>query len=97
MEKWKNKIYPLELILTSDDKTDQSVNFLDLHLEIKNQQFFIANSTKEASLTLKLLKVQVMWWRIRRRNVFIYSENKLRFLRALFNYDFVNFSNILHI
>ena len=40
MEKWKNKIYPSELLLTSDDKCDQKVNFLDLHLEIKNQQFF---------------------------------------------------------
>ena len=28
-----------KLILISDDKTDQSVNFLDLHLEIKNQHF----------------------------------------------------------
>ena len=40
MDKWKNKIYPSELLLTSDDKCDQKVNFLDLHLEIKNQQFF---------------------------------------------------------
>ena len=37
MEKWKTKIYPSELSLISDDKSDQSVNFLDLHLEIKNQ------------------------------------------------------------
>jgi len=40
MEKWKCKIYPLELILTSDDKCDHQVNFLDLHLEIKNHQLF---------------------------------------------------------
>ena len=39
MEKWKGKIYPSELLLTSEDKTDQEVNFLDLHLEIKNQCF----------------------------------------------------------
>ena len=37
MEKWKTKIYPSELSLISDDKSDQGVNFLDLHLEIKNQ------------------------------------------------------------
>lgn len=37
MEKWKTKIYPSELSLISDDKSDQDVNFLDLHLEIKNQ------------------------------------------------------------
>ena len=27
MEKWKHKIYPPELLLTSDDKSDQEVNF----------------------------------------------------------------------
>ena len=40
MEKWKSKIYPPELLLTSDDKCDQKVNFLDLHLEIKDQKLF---------------------------------------------------------
>ena len=37
MEKWKTKIYPPELLLTSEDTTDQEVNFLDLCLEIKDQ------------------------------------------------------------
>ena len=36
MEKWKSKIYPSKLLLTSDDKCDQKGNFLDLHLEIKD-------------------------------------------------------------
>ena len=35
MTKWTHKIYPKELSLTCEDKTDQEVNFLDLHLEIK--------------------------------------------------------------
>ena len=35
MTKWAHKIYPKELSLTCEDKTDQEVNFLDLHLEIK--------------------------------------------------------------
>ena len=39
MEKWKTKIYPQELSLTCEDKTDQEVNFLDLHLEIKKNIF----------------------------------------------------------
>ena len=37
MERWAHKIYPQELSLTCEDKTDQEVNFLDLHLEIKKQ------------------------------------------------------------
>ena len=36
MEKFKNSIYLHELILTSEDKDDQKVNYLDLTLEIKN-------------------------------------------------------------
>jgi hypothetical protein len=39
LEKWKTKIYPKELLLTSDDRTDKEVNFLDLHLEVKNYSF----------------------------------------------------------
>ena len=39
LDKWKHKIYPPELTLTSEDKTDQQVNFLDLHLEIKKHSF----------------------------------------------------------
>jgi hypothetical protein len=39
MEKWKSKIYPPELLLTSEDTTDKEVNFLDLRLEIKDQCF----------------------------------------------------------
>ena len=36
MEKFKNSIYPNELAISSDDKSDQQVNYLDLNLEIKN-------------------------------------------------------------
>ena len=35
---WKHKIYPEELQLTSEDKTDKDVNFLDLHLTIVNKR-----------------------------------------------------------
>ena len=34
---FKGRIYPPELELTCEDKSDQKVNYLDLHLEIKNQ------------------------------------------------------------
>lgn len=37
MDKWKHKIYPEELTLTCEDKNDQEVNFLDLHLVIRNR------------------------------------------------------------
>ena len=37
MDKYKNLIYPQELLLSSDDKNDQQVNYLDLHLEIKDK------------------------------------------------------------
>lgn len=40
IEKWKHKIYPPELNLTSEDKNDQKVNFLDLHLFIQNKKLF---------------------------------------------------------
>ena len=36
IEKFKNSIYPNELAISSDDKSDQQVNYLDLNLEIKN-------------------------------------------------------------
>ena len=36
LELYKNKIYPPELTLTCEDKNDQEVNYLDLHLEIKD-------------------------------------------------------------
>jgi hypothetical protein len=36
MDKYMNSIYPQELTLSSDDKKDQQVNYLDLHLEIKD-------------------------------------------------------------
>ena len=36
MDKYKNSIYPQELTLRSDDKNDQQVNYLDLHLQIKD-------------------------------------------------------------
>lgn len=36
MESYKNLIYPPELLLTSEDKQDQIVNYLDLTLSIKD-------------------------------------------------------------
>jgi len=36
MEKYKKLIYPPELLLTSDNKNDQEVNYLDLTLSIQN-------------------------------------------------------------
>ena len=33
MEKFKNSIYPNELAISSDDESDQQVNYLDLNLE----------------------------------------------------------------
>ena len=36
MKDWKNRIYPPELQLNCEDISDQEVNYLDLHLEIKN-------------------------------------------------------------
>ena len=55
MEKWKSKIYPPELILTSDDKCDQKVNFLDLHLEIKNHQLFYRIFDKRDSFNFPII------------------------------------------
>lgn len=36
LDDFKSRIYPPELKLTCEDKTNQEVNYLDLHLEIKN-------------------------------------------------------------
>lgn len=36
LEDFKGRIYPPELKLNSEDKSDKDVNYLDLHLEIKN-------------------------------------------------------------
>jgi hypothetical protein len=36
MKDFKNRIYPPELQLNCEDTSDQEVNYLDLHLEIKN-------------------------------------------------------------
>ena len=58
MEKWKNKIYPSELLLTSDDKCDQEVNFLDLHLEIKTNTSTIAYLINVIIFTFLLLTFQ---------------------------------------
>ena len=33
---FKNRIYPPELTLNCEDKSDQEVNYLDLHLEVKD-------------------------------------------------------------
>ena len=55
MEKWKSKIYPPELSLTSDDKSDQKVNFLDLHLEIQNHQFFYCLYDKRDLFTFPIV------------------------------------------
>jgi hypothetical protein len=49
MEEFKTKIYPPELVLTSDDKSDLQVNFLDLHLEVKIKIFTIACMTNAIS------------------------------------------------
>jgi len=40
MEQHKTQIYPPELTLTCDDKNDLQVNFLDLHLEVKDKSIF---------------------------------------------------------
>ena len=37
LEECKSRIYPPELQLNCEDKNDQEVNYLDLHLEIKNK------------------------------------------------------------
>ena len=37
LEDWKTRIYPSELQLNCEDKSDQEVRYLDLHLEIKNK------------------------------------------------------------
>jgi hypothetical protein len=36
MDKYKDIIYPSELTLSSDDKNEKSINYLDLNLEIKD-------------------------------------------------------------
>jgi len=36
LEDFKGRIYPPELKLTCEDKNNQEVNYLDLHLEIKH-------------------------------------------------------------
>lgn len=36
LEDYKARIYPQELTLSSEDKSDQEVNYLDLHLKIEN-------------------------------------------------------------
>ncbi len=36
LEKFKERIYPPELKLTSEDKNDQEVTYLDLQLKIEN-------------------------------------------------------------
>ena len=37
LDDFKGRIYPPELQLNCEDKNDQEVNYLDLHLEIKNK------------------------------------------------------------
>lgn len=39
LKEYADKIYPSELKLTSEDKSDQEVNYLDLKIEIKNKKF----------------------------------------------------------
>jgi len=36
LNNYKNRIYPPELTLNCKDKSDQEVNYLDLHLEVKD-------------------------------------------------------------
>jgi hypothetical protein len=48
LEDYKHRIYPPELQLNCEDKSDQKVNYLDLHLEIKNSSIeycFMINGT----------------------------------------------------
>ena len=54
---WKNgkKKYPKELILTSDDKNNQSVDFLDLHIEIKAHNFISRLYDKRDKFKFKII------------------------------------------
>ena len=46
----KHKIYPPELDITTDDKNDQNVHYLDLDILIKNDMFLIVFTIKEINL-----------------------------------------------
>ena len=83
MEKWKNKIYPSELLLTSDDKCDQKVNFLDLHLEIKDQQFFYRLFDKRANFNFPIVNFPCLSGNIPTRQSYnVFTAQLIRYARG---------------
>jgi hypothetical protein len=55
METFKNSIYPTELAMSSDDKSDQQVNYLDLNLEIKNHSIIHKIFDKRDKFTFPII------------------------------------------
>ena len=55
MDKWKHKIYPEEPTLTCEDKNDQEVNFLDLHLVIRNRVLSYSLFDKRDHLNFRIV------------------------------------------
>ncbi len=60
MEHWKianQEFIPQELTLSSEDKSDQEVNYLDLHLKIENSTINYINCTINATNLVLLLLI----------------------------------------
>jgi len=52
---YQKEIYPSELSLTSDDKNDQVANYLDLHIEIKNNDIHYTLYDKRDSFSFPII------------------------------------------
>ena len=97
MEKWKSKIYPKELLLTSEDKDDQSVDFLDLHIEIKNKNFTYRLHDKRDKFKFKVVNFPCLDGNIPTNQSYnVFFAQLIRYSRGCQNVlDFHNRTKIL--
>ena len=74
MKIYQKEIYPPELSLTADGKNDQVANYLDLHIEIKNNIHFSLYDKRD-NFDFLLLIFLIFLETSRQRNLMVYLQH----------------------
>ena len=97
MEKYKNLIYPHELVLTSEDKNDQTVNYLDLTLSIKENVIDYKIYDKRDHFSFPIVNFPNLQGNIPKKHSYgIFTSQLVRFARGNKHYkDFKSRTRLL--
>src|ERR1700733_2068618 len=87
MDKYKSIIYPSELALSSDDKDERSVNYLDLNLETKDNIINYKIYDKRDKFPFKIVNFPDLTGNIPKSLLWSFTSQLIRFARGCKFYE----------